>query len=53
MAELTTSVTTAIGTIATDCLSMIGTVVPKALPIVGAIIVVGVGIKVFKKVTGK
>ena len=34
-----------------DCL--VGAVVPAALPIAGAVIVVGIGLRVFKKVTGR
>ena len=34
-------------------MSAVGSVVPVALPIMGAIVVVGIGIKVFKKVTGR
>ncbi len=40
-------------TIASDAMSAIGSIIPVALPIVGAMVVVGIGLKVFKKVTGK
>ena len=50
---VTTALTSGITTIAGDAMSAISSVVPVALPIMGAIVVVGVGIKVFKKVTGR
>lgn len=42
---------TAIGSIATDALGMITTVIPVAAPILGGIVVIGVGIKIFKKLS--
>lgn len=53
IAAVTEALTTGISAIATDAMSAIGSVVPVALPIAGAIIVVGIGFKVFKKVTGR
>lgn len=50
---VTSTLGTALGTVATDAQSAIMTVLPIALPILGAIIVVVVGIKVFKKITGR
>lgn len=53
MEAITTALTTAVTTISTDAMGAIAKIVPAALPIVGAGIVVSVGLKVFKKVTGK
>lgn len=47
------ALTTGVGTIAGDVTSAITAIIPVALPIMGAIVVLGVGIKVFKKVTGR
>ncbi|MDK2964716.1 hypothetical protein [Lacrimispora sp.] len=52
MEAVTTALTSGIATIAADALSAVGSVIPVALPIVGAIVVVSLGLKVFKKVTG-
>lgn len=57
MGEQTNTVVSALGTgftsVANDAMSAISTILPIALPILGAVIVVIVGIKIFKKVTGK
>ena len=53
VSTVTTALTTGISSIANDAMSAIGSVIPLALPIMGAIVVVGIGIKVFRKVTGK
>lgn len=53
IATVTGALTTGISTIASDAMSAIGSVVPAALPIMGAVVVVGIGIKVFKKVAGR
>ena len=50
---INTAVTTALGTVQSDALSLIAAVLPYALAIMGAIIVVMVGIRVFKRVAGK
>lgn len=42
-----------IGSIATDVMSAIGEILPLALPIMGAIVVVNIGIRIFKKVSSK
>ena len=49
METVTTALTTAISGFATDAMGAIGSIVPVALPIMGAIVVVGIGIKVFRK----
>ena len=53
MEAVTTALTTGVTSIATEAMSAVGAVVPAALPITGAVIVVGIGLRVFKKVTGR
>ena len=50
---VTEALTTALVTIASDAMSAISAILPIALPIVGAMVVVTLGIKIFKKVTSK
>lgn len=50
---INSAVTTALGTVQSDALSLIAGVLPYALAIMGAIIVVMVGIRVFKRVAGR
>jgi len=52
-AGINSAVTSALGTVQSDALSLIASVLPYALAIMGAIIVVMVGIRVFKRVAGK
>lgn len=47
------ALTKAMTTTAGECQDAIAVVLPVALPVMGAIVVVGIGIKIFKKVTGK
>lgn len=47
-----TAVTTALGTVRTDALSMIAAVIPFALAIMGAVTVIRVGIRAFKAARG-
>lgn len=53
MEAVTTALTSGITTIAGEAMTAVGSVIPVALPIVGAIVVVSIGLRVFKKVTGK
>lgn len=53
MEALTTALTTGFSTVVDDMMSSVGSIVPIALPVMGGIAVVGIGIKIFKKVTGK
>lgn len=53
LSGVTTALTNGITTVASDALSAIGSIVPVALPIMGAMAVVGIGIRIFKKVAGK
>ena len=49
---VTDALTSAMTSTAAECTGAIGAVLPVALPVMGALVVVGIGIKVFKKVTG-
>lgn len=53
MEAVTTGLTSGITSIATDAMSAIGAVVPVALPIFGAVLVVNIGLRVMKKITGR
>ena len=53
MEAITTAVKTALGTLQSNATGLIGDVLPYALAVMGAVLVVGIGIKVFKKVTGR
>lgn len=53
MSDVVTALSTALGTVATSAMSAISGIVPVAAPILGAILVVGIGIKAFKKITGR
>lgn len=53
MSDVISSLTTAMGTIATGALSAISGVVPVAAPVLGGILVIGIGIRAFKKLAGK
>ena len=51
--SITSSMVTAFTSIKDDILSAIAKIAPIALPVLGAGLLVVVGIKIFKKVTGK
>ena len=53
MEAITSALTTALTSTASAMTGAIGDVLPIALPVLGGIAVVMVGIRVFKKVTGK
>lgn len=57
MLQSEVTIASALGTAFTsavsDIMSAITTVLPIVLPVVGAIAVIGIGIKIFKKVTGR
>lgn len=53
MTDITSAVKTALATVQSDALGIIGDVLPYALAIVGAVLVVTIGIKVFKRISGK
>ena len=53
MSDLTNALVAGFTTVATDMTGAIGSIVPVALPVMAAVAVVGLGIRVFKKVTGR
>lgn len=53
MEGVTTALTTAFTSVASSLTGLIGDVLPIALPVVGGVLVVGVGIKIFKSVVKK
>lgn len=53
MDAVTTALVSGVSDIATSGMGAIGSVIPVALPIMGAIVVVGIGLRVFRKVTGR
>lgn len=48
-----TALSTSMTSIGESCASVVGAAIPIALPVIGTMIVVSVGIKVFKRLTGK
>ena len=48
---VTEAMTSALSTTASDMMGAVSSIVPVAVPVVGAILVVTLGIKVFKKFT--
>lgn len=52
-AGIQSAVTTALATTQSDILTTIAGVLPYALAIVGAVMVVTIGVKVFKKISGR
>lgn len=53
MSDVVSAMSTALGTVASSAMSGIAGIVPVAAPVLGAILVVGIGIKAFKKITGR
>lgn len=53
MEAVTGALTTSFTSVATGLTGLIGDILPIALPVVGAVIVVRVGIKIFKSVVSK
>lgn len=51
--NVTTALSNGFSSVASDAMGAISAILPIALPILGAVIVVVVGIKIFKKVTGR
>ena len=49
MDALVTSLTSGFTTVANNMMSAIGSIVPVALPVLGGVMVVGIGIKIFRK----
>ena len=52
-AAISTAMQSAMSTTVSETLSMISAILPTALSLVGAMLVVSLGIKAFKKITGK
>lgn len=53
MGEITSALTTSFTEIGSELTGIVGDVLPIVLPLVGGVIVVSVGVKIFKKVTSK
>lgn len=53
MESAITALSTSMTTIGESCADVVEKAIPIALPIIGTMIVVSIGIKVFKKLTGK
>lgn len=53
MESITTAITTAMGSVSTQVMGVIADVLPAALTIVGAVLVVTIGVKVFKRIANK
>lgn len=50
MEGITTALTTALTTVSTNVMDTFGDVLPSALTIVGAVLVVTLGVRMFKKI---
>ena len=53
MEAISTALTTSFKSVGSELTGIISSVLPIALPIVGGVMVVVIGIKIFKKITGK
>ena len=53
MDTITSAVQTGLFAVQNDAMALIGTVLPYGLAVMGAVLVISIGIKVFKKVTGR
>lgn len=53
LSAITSAVTTALASVQSDAMSLIASVLPYALAVMGAVIVVSIGIRVFKRVAGR
>ena len=53
LSSVETALTTSFTSIASSMTSIVGKILPIALPIMGILLVVGFGMKAFKKVTNK
>lgn len=52
VSDVVTALTTAMGTVATGAMGAVSGIIPVAAPVLGAILVIGIGIRTFKKVSG-
>ena len=53
MTTITTAVTTGLQSVQSDALDLIASVLPYALALMGAFLVISLGIKAFRKFTGR
>lgn len=53
MEQFISGFTTSIGSMATEVLGALGGILPVVLPIVGAVAIVAIGVRLFKKYTGR
>ena len=53
MDTITSAMQTALFAVQNDAMTLIGAVLPYALAVMGAVLVISIGIKVFRKVTGR
>ena len=51
--QVVDSLTTGLSSAGSDILEGVSAIVPVALPVMIGIVVIGVGIKIFKKITGR
>lgn len=49
MTTIQSALTSALTTTASDCMTAIGAVLPVILPVMGAVVVIGIGVKIFKR----
>lgn len=49
MTTIQSSMTSAFTTLANNCMSAIGAILPVVLPVMGAVVVIGIGVKIFKR----
>lgn len=49
MADITTAMVTAFQTLASSALTAIGDILPVILPVMGAVVVIGIGVSLFKR----
>ena len=53
MADVATALITALTSVASGATDAIGDILPIAAPVLGAVIIIRLGIKAFKSITGK
>lgn len=53
MSDIVTAMGTAVGSIADSAMSGIAAILPIGAPIMGAILIIGIGIRTFKKFSGR
>lgn len=47
------ALTSALSTLASDAMTVVGNVLPVVLPVMGALVVVTIGIKLFKRIASR